>query len=178
LTYASDNTFTYNGSNSLTVPFNASAFTFNTAQTILIWMKNQSPSSARRNPYNQAYAGAGTITHENDTNFNYFFGTGGGDNSPYTALTSSFNVVVGETAMICVTRDASTVSWYKNGAFSNSMSNPYGASVVTGTSPIYIGSGYAGGFAGSLYKVQVYNRALTASEVAQNFNSFRGKYGL
>lgn len=177
LTYASDGTFSFNGSNSITVPFNPSAFTFNNEQTIIIWMKNQSPSSARRNPYNQAYAGAGTITHENDTGFNYFYGTGGGDNEPYTALTTAFSVVVGETAMICFTRNTSTVSCYKNGVFSNSMTNPYGA-VVTGTNNITIGSGYAGGFGGSLYAVQLYNRSLTASEVQQNFNALRGRYGL
>jgi hypothetical protein len=178
LTYASDGTFSFNGSNSsLTVPFNSSLFTFNSEQTIIIWMKNQSPSTARRNPYNQAYAGAGTITHEYDTGFNYFYGTGGGDNSPYTNLYTSFNVVVGETAMVCFTRNTTTVSCYKNGVFSNSMVNPYG-SVVTGTNNITIGSGYAGAFGGSLYAVQLYNRALTASEVAQNFAAQRGIYGV
>jgi hypothetical protein len=175
LTYASDNTFSFNGSNSITVPFNSSEFTFNNGQTIIIWMKNQSPSSARRNPYDQAYAGAGTITHENDTGFNYFYGTGGSNNSPYTNLYTSFNVVVGETAMICFTRDTSTVSCYKNGVFSNSMANPYG-SVVTGTNNITIGSGYAGGFGGSIYAVQLYNRALTAAEVQQNFNAIKSRY--
>jgi hypothetical protein len=178
LTYASDGTFSFNGSsNSITVPFNPSTFTFNNEQTIIIWMKNQSPSSARRNPYDQAYAGAGTITHENDTGFNYFYGTGGGNNSPYTNLSTSFSVVVGETAMICFTRNTSTVSCYKNGVFSNSMSNPYGP-VVTGTNNITIGSGYAGGFGGSLYAVQLYNRALSAAEVQQNFNALRGRYGV
>jgi hypothetical protein len=177
LTYASDGTFNFNGSNSMTVPFNSTAFTFNNEQTIIIWMKNQSPSGARRNPYDQAYAGAGTITHEFDSNFNYYYGTGGGNNTPYTNLNSSFSVVVGETAMICFTRNTSTVSCYKNGIFSNSMSNPYG-SVVTGTNSITVGSGYAGGFAGSIYSVQLYNRALSAAEVLQNFESQRDRYGL
>jgi hypothetical protein len=178
LTYASDGTFSFNGtSNSLTIPFNASKFTFNSEQTIIIWMKNQSPSSARRNPYDQAYGGAGTITHENDTAFNYYFGTAGSNTSPYTNLSSSFGVVIGELAMICVTRNASTVSWYKNGVFSNSMVNPYGASVVTGTNNITIGSGYAGAFGGNIYTVQLYNRALSAAEVKQNYNAYRGRYG-
>jgi hypothetical protein len=141
-------------------------------------MQNQSPSSARRNPYNQAYAGGGTITHENDSVFNYYFGQGGGDNTPYIGFTSSFSVVVGETAMICLTRNASTVSWYKNGILDVSTSNPYGAGVVTGTNNITIGSGYAGGFAGSIYAAQIYNRALTAAEVQQNFNALKGRYGL
>jgi hypothetical protein len=178
LTYASDNTFSYNGSsNSLTVPFNATNFTFNNEQTIIIWMKNQSPSSARRNPYNQAYAGAGTITHENDTVFNYYYGTGGGDNTPYTAHTSPFSVVVSETAMICITRNTTQTAWYKNGVLGNTQSNPYGI-VVTGTSNITIGSGYAGYFGGNIYAVQMYNRALSAAEVAQNFNATRSRYGL
>lgn len=179
LTYASDGTFSFNGSsNSITIPFNSSLFTFNSEQTIILWMKNQSPSSARRNPYNQAYAGGGTITHENDTNFNYFWGQGGGDNNPYEGFTSGFSVVVGETAMVCLTRNASTVSYYKNGAFSNSTSNPYGSAVVTGTNNITIGQGYAGNFSGGIYTVQLYNRCLSAAEVAQNFNALRRRYSL
>ena len=179
LTYASDGTFSFNGtSDYLTIPFNASLFTFNNEQTIIIWMKNNSPSAARRNPYDQAYAGGGTITHENDTNFNYYYGTQGGNGTPYTSITSSFSVVVGETAMICLTRNTSTLSWYKNGVLSNSTANPYGGTVVTGTNNIRIGTGYAGYFGGNLYNVQLYNRALSAAEVKQNFNALRGRYGL
>lgn len=178
LTYASDNTFSFNGtSNNLTVPFNSSLFTFNSEQTILMWMKNQSPSSARRNPYNQAYAGAGTITHENDAGFNYYYGTGGGDNSPYTSHYSPFSVTVGETAMIAITRNTSQTAWYKNGALGNTQSNPYGT-VVTGSNNITIGAGYAGYFGGSIYALQLYNRALSPSEVQQNFNALRGRFGL
>ena len=178
LTYASDNTFSFNGtSNNLTVPFNSSLFTFNSEQTILMWMKNQSPSSARRNPYNQAYAGAGTITHENDAGFNYYYGTGGGDNSPYTSHYSPFSVTVGETAMIAITRNTSQTAWYKNGALGSTQSNPYGT-VVTGTNSITIGAGYAGYFGGSIYALQLYNRALSPSEVQQNFNALRGRFGL
>jgi hypothetical protein len=178
LTYSGGG-YVFNGtSNSITVPFNSSLFTFNSEQTIVIWMKNQSPLSARRNPYNQAYAGAGTITHENDTAFNYYYGTGGGDNSPYTAHTSPFSVTVGETAQICITRNSTQTSWYKNGTFGNSQSNPYGAGVVTGTNNITIGSGYAGYFGGNIYSLQLYNQALSSSEVLQNFNAIRSRYGL
>jgi hypothetical protein len=180
LTYNADKSFSFNANsnNYLTVPANSSVLNFNTAQTIVIWMKNQSPSSARRNPYNQAYGGGGTITHENDTNFNYYWGTAGNNNVPYSGFTSGFSVNIGETAMICLTRDASTVSWYKNGTFYNSTANPYGAGVVTGTSDITIGSGYAGAFGGNLYAVQLYTKALTAAEVSQNFDTLRRRYGL
>jgi hypothetical protein len=178
LTYAANNTFSFNGSNSITIPYNASWFpSMANEQTLIIWMKNTSSVTARRNPFNNAYGGAGTITHENDTNFNYFYGTGGSDTTPYTALTSSFTVVVNETAMIAFTRTLTTVSSYKNGVFGNSMVNPYGACVV-GTNPITIGSGYAGAFMGNLYAVQLYNRALTATEVSLNFEAMRDRYGI
>lgn len=180
LTYNSTGTeFSFNGtSNSITIPFNASQFTFNSEQTIIIWMKNQSPSTARRNPYNQAYGGAGTITHENDTGFNYFYGTAGTNNTPYTSHYSPFSVVVNETAQIAITRNTSITTWYKNGALGNTQANPYGASVSTGTSDITIGSGYAGAFGGSLYIVQIYNRALSADEIAANYAAYRGRYGI
>lgn len=180
LTYNSTGTsFSFNGtSDSITIPFNSSQFTFNNEQTIIIWMKNQSPSSARRNPYNQAYAGAGTITHENDTNFNYFYGTQGGNGTPYTSHTSPFSVVVGETAQIAITRNTSITAWYKNGALGNTQANPYGGTVLTGTSDITIGNGYAGYFGGNLYIVQIYNRALTADEIAANYAAYRGRYGI
>jgi len=180
LTYSNDNnnSFSFNGSNSVSIPFNSSLFTFNAEQTIIIWMKNQSPSSARRNPYNQAYAGGGTITHENDTYFNYYYGTGGGDNSPYTSHASPFSVVVGETAQIAITRNTSQTVWYKNGVLGNTQTNPYG-SLVTGTNPITIGSGYTGnGYVGSIYTVMLYNRTLTAVEISQNFNALRSRYGI
>jgi hypothetical protein len=179
LTYAANNTFSFNGtSDSITVPFNATSFTFNNEQTIIIWMKNQSPSTARRNPYNQAYGGGGTITHENDTYFNYFYGTAGTNGTPYTAHGSPFSVVVGETAMICITRNVTQTAWYKNGVLGNTQSNPYGATVVTGTANITIGNGYSVYFGGSIYAVQLYNRALSAAEVSQNFNALRGRYEL
>lgn len=178
LEYATPNNFRFSGSSSLSIPFNASKFTFNSEQTIIIWMKNEASVAARRNPYNQAYAGAGTITHENNTNFNYYYGTGGFNNTPYTSHTSPFSVVNGETAMIAITRDPSNTRWYKNGALQSTQSNPYGASVVTGTNDISIGTGYAGGFIGNIDSVMVYSRSLSSYEILQNFNAVRRRYGL
>jgi hypothetical protein len=175
LTYNSDNTFSFNGPNYLTLPFNSSAFTFNSGQTIILWMTNKSTSAVRRNPYNQAYAGGGTITHENDTGFNYYYGTDGTDGSTYSSIYSSFNLIAGERAMIALTRNTSTVSWYKNGVFSNSTSNPYG-NVVTGTNNILIGSGYTTGFMGEIHAAQLYNRALTRAEIAQNYNALAERF--
>lgn len=160
------------------IPFNANTITFNSEHTIEIWMKpNRTIANNRTNPYNQAYGGGGTITHETNGVMNYFWGTAGTDATPYTALTSTFTVLDGELACICVTRNTSTVTWYKNGAFNVSSANGY-PSTVTGTLPIYIGNGYTTKAIGGIYSVRVYNRCLTAGEVLQNFEAMRRFYGI
>lgn len=177
LAYEGDNkTYYFNGSSFITLPYSA-AMNFNSNQTIGMWIKPTDTTDARRNPYNQAYAGGGTITFETTRNFNYYWGTGGGDNSPYTSITSSFTVARNETAHIMLVRSPTTVSWYKNGVLSNSVANSY-ATTTTGTSPIIIGSGYAGAFIGYIYSFKVYSQALTDAQVRQNFNALRGRFGI
>ena len=168
-------TFSFNGSNSFYAP-NISAYNFDYEQTIEAWITPTS-LTGRRNIWDMAYAGAGTWTHEPSGVINYYWGTGGSNNSPYTSITSSFTVAANETALVTITRDHGTVSWYKNGVLSNTAANPYG-NVYSGTNNITIGSGYAGGFIGSIHAVRGYTRALTAAEVLNNFNVHRQRYGL
>jgi hypothetical protein len=69
-------------------------------------------------------------------------------------------------------------SWYLNGTFSNSAqtTESYGGSGIwkigrraANTSSI---------FQGSVSQVSIYNRALTASEIQQNFNAIKARYNL
>lgn len=56
-----------------------------------------------------------------------------------------------------------------------------GHTVTKNTTSFLIGQASQGGwsyFNGSVANTQVYNRALTPSEVTQNFNALRGRYGL
>jgi hypothetical protein len=87
-------------------------------------------------------------------------------------------VVPNETAYVTVVRNNTNIRWYKNGVFTNTGANPYGAGVVTGTSNITIGYGYAGGVVGEISVMQIYNVALTDDQVAQNFQALRGRYGV
>jgi hypothetical protein len=52
--------------------------------------------------------------------------------------------------------------------------------VSTPNQPTYIGAGDSGGFTmnGLMAQASVYNRALTAAEISQNFNALRGRYGI
>ena len=165
---------------SISFPFNT-LMDFSRAQTIMIWMRpGTGNSSARRNPYNQAYGGSGTITHEIGGGFTYFFGTNGGDNVPYVGVGTSFSVLDNETAFITVTRNqaANVTNWYKNGVLQNSDSAGGYAATANGSSAITIGTGYTSAFVGNLYSVRVYNVALTATEILRTFNADRWRYGI
>jgi hypothetical protein len=97
---------------------------------------------------------------------------------PYQGTISSFTVAQNETAMITVSRGTSTVRWYKNGVFFNSVANSYPIA-VNSVATANIGSGYAGpSFQGDIKFVALYNRQLTDQEVSENFNALRGRYGL
>jgi len=81
---------------------------------------------------------------------------------------------------VAITFENQSVKYYVNG-------NNVGSSLISQTSitydannPVYIGTNAAGGepFEGRLSNVKVYNRALSASEIQQNFNALRGRFGI
>ncbi len=165
----------------INIPFNASTMDFSLAQTICMWMRPATGSNtSRRNPYNQAYGGPGTLTYETDGTINYFFGTNGGNNNPYVGRGSGFTIAANELAFISVTRNQTTnvCNWYKNGALITTADAGGYATTANGTSPILIGDGYVNGFLGNIYDCKVYNKALTASEIQQNFNALRGRFSI
>lgn len=78
----------------------------------------------------------------------------------------------------CCTYDGANVKIYRNGVYE-------GQQATTGTanwsSGMRIGSWSPGGgyqWSGNIDAVSFYNRALSASEVTQNFNATRGRYGV
>lgn len=176
LTYASNGSFSFSGADSITLP-NNSNYDFSSEQTIEIWLRPTENDGTRRNPYNQAYGGFGTWTHEPSGAFNYYYGDSGINNQPYIGHTSSFTVSQNEIACVCTTRNTSESWWYKNGVIDTLYIHSY-ANLTATTADILIGTGYAGGYIGDIYAVKIYNRALSAAEVQQNFNAIRGRYGI
>lgn len=169
-------TMTFNGSNTYArIPHNSSKMDFRYGQTIAMWLKPGSgANNLRRNPYDQAYGGPGTITHESNGTFNYYFGTNGGNGSSYAGRTSSFSVIPGEEAFIVVTRDqaTNTVKWYKNGQLLDTLDAGGYSQTANGSNPITIGSGYTGHkFIGEINYVSTHNRALTEAEVQRLYNA-------
>lgn len=175
------NSLNYNSDGSISflnnLGFSIPSIDFSEGQTIEIWLKPLESDGNRRNPYNQAYGGYGTWTHEPSGAINYYYGDAGSNNNPYYGHNSGFTVVQDEIACLCTTRDLTTSRWYKNGQGNNVYNHSFGA-LATDNNPIIVGNGYAGQYYGDIYSVKLYNRALSAEEVRQNFNAMKGRYGL
>jgi hypothetical protein len=77
---------------------------------------------------------------------------------------------------ILITKSGTTFSAYVNGDFKNTLTV---TETFTTTSPsLGINSFNIEPYTGNIYQFSVYNRALTAAEVLQNYNATKGRYGL
>ena len=101
----------------------------------------------------------------------------GSTSNPYTTILSNTNFTTGQWYHLVGTFDgASTTTLYVNGTQDvqqTTMSNQ----PTTMTSPIILGE-YAGYMDGRIGEARIYNRELSATEVSQNYNATRGKYGV
>jgi hypothetical protein len=177
LTYASDGTFSFNGStNHLTCGDNPAiaAISGTTAVTVEAWVNLTGYGSS----------GYGVITHkgnpwawlmENPSNrMRIRFGLSvSGDVSCADSSTHALNTWY----QFVGTYDGFNMRFYRNGVLTNTVA----ASGTLGGSGINM---VVGNFSGAYYSqgqipiVKIYNRTLTNAEVQQNFQALRGRYGL
>lgn len=135
-------------------------------QTICMWLY-PTDSTVRQNPYNKTYGGEGTITFEANRTLTYYWGTNGGNTSPYVGFGSSGNIPLNQWSHIAVTRNLSgdnMVRFYINGIQTNSVSSIYTQSAAS-TQGLIIGTGYTNTFRGKIDDVRVYATALTQDEI-------------
>ena len=163
----------FDGSDYFTVTANEQSLNFKNGQTVGILMYT-TYTSGRRNPWDQAYGGYGTWTHEQGDNINYYHGTNGGNNPSYTSRNSGDTPQGNWLYMVC-SRDAANVTWYKNGV-QTSQSSSYGTLTQVTTNNIRIGTGYAGGWIGNMCLVHCYNRGLRSDEVTHNYNAIKNRF--
>ena len=76
---------------------------------------------------------------------------------------------------LTITYDGTTWTVYKNGISDGTYVGNLGT--LPGNST-WLGNGFNGYFGGNIAQFFVYNRALSATEITQNFNALRGRYGL
>lgn len=98
------------------------------------------------------------------------------------AVTSNFGVNNNQWYYLCGTRSAvgGTMSLYINGVLNNTSTDgstrtTLGNSVWIGRSP-YLNGSYP--FIGNISQVSIYNRALTAAEISQNYFALKNRFGL
>lgn len=101
----------------------------------------------------------------------HFWGTG------FTSNAASGKTLLNNYSYLSMVYNGTTVSYYVDGYFKGSRTH----SLSTNNTPLYAGikefSSHAN-FIGRISSVKLYNRALTANEILQNFQALRGRYGI
>jgi hypothetical protein len=131
----------------------------------------ESDAGSGRDGYNLYFVGsAGTDT--------YFFTerfTSGTYNQ--SSVTLSQSITVNNWHHIVGTYDGTTLSLYRNGSLVGTPATTTGN--ITNTSKsLTIGVRGGNYFGGRISNTKIYNRALTAAEISQNFNALRSRYGI
>jgi hypothetical protein len=176
LTYASNNTFSFNGTtDNLTIP-TISLGNGNLPWTASAWVKTTTNAST---------LGTGSVMSNQSGGPVYsMLGVNSGKIVYWTYQNNAWaqKLGVGTTVnddkwhmLTWVNNSNSTMVMYVDGVLDSNVAN----STSGNNNPIdMIGSSWAAKFAGSISAVQVYNVALTAEQVALNFAAFRGRYGV
>lgn len=158
----------FNGSSNINLG-TPSALQMTGNQTIEMWLY-PTDLSARRNPFAKAYGGEGTITQETSGVLNYYYGTAGGNGTPYQAIGSIQPVIPYTWNHIAVVRDLRnmTLTWYINGKMTNTIAATY-ASATASALPAYIGTGYTNPYVGVIDEVRISNIPRSADEIRQSY---------
>jgi len=178
-TYSSTNggSLVFSGTNYVTAATANSLFNFGTGNfSMFMWIK----CAATNN-----YITIGSLDNSSSGNGIVFYGqTGSGYFRTWVAGVVNVGTIVvcsGNWINIGITRSSGTVIQYVNG-LSNSTFTAANSLLTNQT--LALGSNYSSragdyaGFPGSISNASIYNRALSADEVAQNFNALRGRYAL
>ncbi len=86
--------------------------------------------------------------------------------------------------IVCMKDASQKIVMYVNGILDNNTYSTITNTSTVATTSLWIASNRTGPttlavpYAGNIYSTQIYNRALTASEVLQNYNATKGRFGL
>jgi hypothetical protein len=159
----------WNGTNEYAqIPFSATMAGWSNAQTVAMWL-NHSYTSGRRNPWDQAYGGYGTWTHEQGNNINNYYGDAGRNAQPYTSNNSG-TTERNQWNFLVTTRNTSQHKWYVNGNLISTQNHGY-STLTTDTNVVRLAIGYAGYWQGKMGPIIAYDRDLTEDEIKQLFLS-------
>lgn len=174
LTYASDNTFSFNGSNNYITASNTSMVHGTSGFTYSCWVNFASLPGSGTLFENGLYTNGILIRFENNLIHIY---------SEYAATSYNgimyFTPTIGLWYNIVLTRVDNILYLYSNGIQISSTGFGSSINIIPSTNLLYIGMSqhqFGQCFDGKIANVAVYTRALSAAEVQQNFNALRGRY--
>jgi len=160
-----------------TIQFNTNDF------SICGWFRSDSGNTSYKQIWNSGYNGGNPdveIGLESPTNYLYFY-----IRPPAVVeevVKTSYSVNDNLWRYFTATKTSSTISLYVNGALVSSKSGTYTSDVDSAGVIPRIGNGLSNinnrPFKGNIAYVSTYNRALTASEISQNYNAQKERFPL
>ena len=176
LIYASDNTFSFNGSTTYITAPNTELFHGTNGFSYSIWANWASLPSLGTIFENGLYTAGILIRFQSNAIAVY---------AEYSATTyqstMAFTPTIGLWSNLVLTREGNVLYLYANGIQIGTAAFGASINIQPSTNLLYIGmSQHSAGqcFNGKIAIASIYNRALSAAEVAQNFNALKGRYGL
>ena len=169
LTYASDNTFSFNGSSDV-IRINNNLFSGTSNFTVCAIAKTTNSAST---DYIFGNYGLGNNGAEL-----YFYNSKLSQYIAGTYVNGVATISSNQWYHITSVRSSGLVTLYVNGSVDN---NGSASGSIPTTNPFTIGNGHdytSEAFGGDIAIVKVYNIALTADQVKQNYNALRGRFGL
>ena len=180
LTYASNNTFSFNGTSDFIGCGNSAAINFGTGDfTVSVWFKRATNATTNLRLLSKG--------GDSDTASRAGFAFVGSDNSVnFTVNPSGARTTIGAAGytvnewvnVVGLVERGVTMRGYKNGNLVGSAAAPVGS--VSGDLSLFIGNNVGSNlyWPGEISQVSIYNKALTPAEIQQNFNTHRGRYGI
>jgi hypothetical protein len=183
-TYSGDNSgkLVFDGVNDDVDCGNNSSINFGTGDfTVSVWFRRFSNATTNLRLLSKAAssdsanaAAAGFCFFGNDTSITFAVNPTAA-RSFVTAATYSLNEWVNVVGLV---ERGVSMRGYKNGSLAASTTAPVGS--VSGTTSLFLGSNAGSNvfWEGEISNVSLYNRALTASEIQQNYNATKSRFGL
>ncbi len=149
--------------------------------TIEFWAYPKSYDTARRNPICKAYGGEFCMTMEPGSSINLYYGTCGGNCSPYTCSTWPSGTLKNNTWVhIAWTKSpsANKAVAYTNGKVVQTTSCGAYCNTAPSENNLFIGDGYVSSFDGVIDNVRIYSEALSVGQIQQHYAQGAEKHGI
>jgi hypothetical protein len=160
--------FRFGADGYVSVP-NHSALQITGSQTMTLWICPDR-TDVRQVLVNKSYGGEGTLALNAAGRVFYCYGTAGRDAPPHcnVGLPADKALKVGQWTHLVAVRDlkARKLRLYINGRLVAEREAKYPAAKAS-AAPLLLGHGYCGRFHGRIDEVGIWNRALSAAEIAQ-----------